>query len=159
MLALLKLIPFKDWIYGSIIVGLLIGFGWYTHHERQVGAAKLQAAVTQVASRAEAAVVAANTAAQTAETQSAKTYIKVVTAPAPRNIGLVCHRSGPGSGAVPEAHAVAGTGPGKPAADGGSAATFDPSGAALEVGAKADAQIAYLQARVHQLEAQMDHSP
>lgn len=159
MLAFLKLIPIKDWLYGSIIVALLGGFAWYTHHERQMGATKLETAVTQVANRAEAAVVAANTAAQTAERQSAKVYVKTVIAPAPRNIGLVCHRTDAGSGAVPEAHTVAGAGAGKPAANSGSAATFDPSGGALEVGAKADAQIAYLQRRVHELEAQMEHGP
>ena len=159
MLALLKLIPFKDWVYGSIIVALLAGFGWYTHHERQVGATKLQAAVTQVADRAEAAVVAANTVAKTAETQNAKVYTQVVVTPVPRPLGIVCHRTGPGSNPVPQAHAVAGAAVGKPAADRGAEASYDPSGPALAVGRQADAEIAYLQARVKELETQMEKSP
>lgn len=37
LLALLRLIPIKDWFYAGIIAILLVGFGWYTHHERNIG--------------------------------------------------------------------------------------------------------------------------
>jgi len=39
MLALLKLVPFKDWVYLSLILALLGGFAAYTIHERRIGAA------------------------------------------------------------------------------------------------------------------------
>jgi hypothetical protein len=39
MLALLKLVPLKDWIYLSLIVALLGGFVSYTIHERDIGKA------------------------------------------------------------------------------------------------------------------------
>ena len=61
MPALLALIPAKDWLYGGVIVALLIGFGAYTHHERVVGEAKVVAA-----DAAATAKVVAQTAAQTA---------------------------------------------------------------------------------------------
>lgn len=44
MLALLKLVPLKDWLYCALLVFVLICVGLYTHHERAVGAAKLTAA-------------------------------------------------------------------------------------------------------------------
>lgn len=47
--ALLALIPGKDWLYGGIIVALLVGFGWYTHRERSIGAAN-EVKVVQAAS-------------------------------------------------------------------------------------------------------------
>jgi hypothetical protein len=37
--SLLALVPFKDRVYAAVIVALLIGFGWYTVHERRIGAA------------------------------------------------------------------------------------------------------------------------
>jgi len=39
------LIPGKDQFYGAVIVALLVGFGWYTHHERALGAAHEVAAL------------------------------------------------------------------------------------------------------------------
>lgn len=39
MPALLKLVPLKDWVYLSLILALLGGFGAYTIHERHLGAA------------------------------------------------------------------------------------------------------------------------
>lgn len=54
LLALLKLVPLKDWLYVFAISALLVSFAWYTHHERQIGASKLQAAVTQESAKAEA---------------------------------------------------------------------------------------------------------
>jgi len=37
-LMLLKLIPAKDWLYIAIIVAIIGLFGWYTVHERRIGA-------------------------------------------------------------------------------------------------------------------------
>lgn len=44
-MALLSLIPFKDWVYGGIIAALIAGGIYYTHHERVVGAAHEVAAL------------------------------------------------------------------------------------------------------------------
>lgn len=41
----LSLLFSKDGLYSAIIVGLLIGFGWFVHHERAIGAAHEAAAV------------------------------------------------------------------------------------------------------------------
>jgi hypothetical protein len=48
MIAFLKLIPLKDWLYGAAIATLLVGFGVYTHHERAVGEEKIKAADAKV---------------------------------------------------------------------------------------------------------------
>lgn len=66
MLALLKLIPIKDWLYTGIIAALLIGFWYYTVHERELGAAREMAALQassaklQVAAQKQVAETAAN---------------------------------------------------------------------------------------------------
>jgi hypothetical protein len=44
MLAFLKLVPLKDWIYAGALALLLILFATYTHHERALGAARIIAA-------------------------------------------------------------------------------------------------------------------
>lgn len=59
---LLSLIPIKDWVYGGLIVALLIGFGVYTKHERNVGAAHEVAALKASSDKLER-----ETAAQTAD--------------------------------------------------------------------------------------------
>lgn len=54
-LALLRLIPSKDWLYIAAIVALLSSFTAYTIHERHVGAAHQLAAVARASAKAEAA--------------------------------------------------------------------------------------------------------
>lgn len=159
MLALLKLIPLKDWVYGGIIAALLVGFGVYTHHERVIGETKEVAAVTKVADKAEAKVTAANVAAQTTETTNAKTYDQTVAAPPVLDLGVVCQRIHAGSDQVSQAGSVPTSGVGEQQADSTVGPSFDPSGAALTRGLDADAQITYLQGRVHELEKQMEDSP
>lgn len=44
---MLSLIPFRDWCYLGAIVALLIGFGVYTKHERNIGAAHEVAALKE----------------------------------------------------------------------------------------------------------------
>lgn len=74
-MALLSLIPFKDWVYGGIIVALLIGFGVFVHHERTVGAAHEVAALQKSSQEliaketAHVALVAKTYAAAAAATQ------------------------------------------------------------------------------------------
>lgn len=38
------MIPIKDYIYGAFILILLMGFGWYTIHERNIGKQEIRAA-------------------------------------------------------------------------------------------------------------------
>lgn len=52
-LALLKLIPLKDWVYVAAIVAIVSVFTWYTVHERHVGATHELAAVTKAGHKAE----------------------------------------------------------------------------------------------------------
>lgn len=159
MLALLKLIPFKDWAYGGIIVALLVGFGVYTHHERVIGATKEAATVAKVAVKAEAKVTAANVAAQSTETTNAKTYDQTVAAPPVLDLGVVCQRTYASSNQVSKAGSVATSGVGEQSVQHPSGPAFDPSGAILDRARTADAQVTYLQGRVHELEKQMVDSP
>jgi hypothetical protein len=44
MIALLKLIPLKDWLYAALITALVITFSVYSHHERVIGEQKVERA-------------------------------------------------------------------------------------------------------------------
>lgn len=158
-MGILSLIPFKDWLYGGVIVGLLAVGGWYTVHERHIGAAHEAAAVTKVAVAAEAKVTAANTAAQTSETKYAKLYDQTVANLAVPSVGLVCHRTGGNGNTLPATGTGVTPGAGQPASDSGAGPAWDPSGALLTRAALADAQISYLQSRIHELETQMENAP
>jgi hypothetical protein len=67
-MGLLALIPAKDWLYGAVIVALLAGFGWYTVHERNLGAAHEVAALKTSSDK-----LLAQTAKQTADLQARAT--------------------------------------------------------------------------------------
>lgn len=81
MLALLKLIPLKDWLYGGVIVALLIGFGVFVHHERNVGATKVITADAAAVAKQAAHNTEIETHAQQTVTQISETYAKAVAAP------------------------------------------------------------------------------
>jgi hypothetical protein len=68
MPALLALIPVKDWIYGGIIVAILIGGTWYHHKLITEGVAEQVAADNKAS-----ATLVAHTAAQTAELKAKAT--------------------------------------------------------------------------------------
>lgn len=155
MPAFLAAIPLKDWIYCGAIVALLGGFALYTHHERAIGADEALAPVAVVAHKAEVQVAVATAVAQSTEKDNASTYAAAIAAaPAVPALGIVCHDTR--SSEVPEAAASSAPGTDRSAPDSGS---YDPSGSVLTDAARADAQIAYLQGRVHELEAQMADSP
>jgi hypothetical protein len=158
MLALLKLIPGKVYLYAGIAIAVLTWYGIHNHDERAAGAAAALAPVKVLAQKAQIQVAKADAVAQTTETDNAKTYTAAVAAPAPRSLGIVCHRD-TGSSELPEAVGVVATRIGNPATDSGSGPGYDPSSAALERAAQADAEIVYLQGRVHELEQQMLSSP
>jgi hypothetical protein len=152
MPALLALVPLKDWFYGAIIAALL-AFGIHYHSlEKQEHAAKV------VAIAAQAQVKAVDKTAETTETQSEDIY-KAVIIPAVGDVGVDCVRKHASSSPLPAASPVAGAPVGEQPADGTAGPSYDPSGAALTRAKAADAQIAYLQRRIHELETQMNNSP
>lgn len=152
MLAFLKLVPWKDVAYLAVILGLV---GWIYHK----GEAHVEAQDTKVAVAANVKVAAVDATAQVTESQNAIIYEKAVAIPAVGDIGDECVRIAPSSGSLPAADAGKGATTGNAAADSRATVRFDPSGAALTVGRKADAQIVYLQGRVRELEAQMNGAP
>lgn len=158
MLALLKLIPGKAYLYAGIVIAVLTWYGVHNHNERAAGAAAALEPVKVLAQKAQIQVAKADAAAQSTETSNGQKYVAAVAAPAPKPLRIVCHNSAD-SGEVPEAVGVVATRIGVPASDSGSGPGYDPSGAALERAREADAEIAYLQGRVHELEAQMVNSP
>ena len=158
MLALLKLIPLKDYLWAALVAGLLVWFNVHNHNERAAGAQEALAPVAVLAQKVKTEVAVGTAVAQTTESSNAQKYKAAVAAPAPRYLGIVCHRD-TGSSAVPEANPGVTTPAGIPADDSGGGPGYDPSPAALERAAQADAQITYLQGRVKELEAQMEASP
>lgn len=149
----------KAYLYAAIAVILLGGFFLYRVHEQNIGIRKEAAAVTKVAAKAQAKVTAAAVVAQSTETSNGEAYLAAVAAPSPAPLGIVCHNSRRDDDNVPEAVGVVATRIGSPAPVSGDGPGYDPSGAALKRAAAADAEIAYLQGRVHELETQMLSSP
>lgn len=106
MLAFLKLVPLKDWLYAGVIALLLIVFGAYTKHERSVGAARILSA--------DAAALVRATEKTAAETQRLKDLadkaehahdqeiadLRLYRATHPVHVG-VCHAAGNNQPSVP----------------------------------------------------------
>lgn len=151
MTALLSLISPRVVFYG-ILASLLLAFGL---HYRNLDHQAQQAKVVAIAAQND--VKRIDIAAQTTETQSALIYKEIVRIPDVPDIGVVCRNTS--RSALPTPDAVPGTTIGKPAPDSTVGPEYDPSGAALTRAKAADAQIAYLQRRVHELETQMNNSP
>jgi hypothetical protein len=149
MLAILsKVIPFRDWIYLGVFVALIGGFVYYTHHERVIGAQKIEAA-DKAAAQKQAATVAkvednARTELQSA-TQAYAAAMDAAHAPAPK---LVCYSAAPNSGRVPGHAGTSGSGNGTPSVPAESSVPFDPAPAILDNDKQADAQVALLQSYI-----------
>jgi hypothetical protein len=149
----------KEYIYIAIVLGLLGGFGWYTYHERQIGAQKIELADKKVADAQAQHVkdVQALASAQEKKIESSynEAYSKPVTdAPVAR----LCHIP---SSRRPVPAATAGNTSPASAADSGAT---DPSGVTVgpdigiplvEIGRHADAEITALQAEVAELREEM----
>ena len=149
-----KLIPIRDWLYAGAFIALLAGFGWFVHHERQVGEQKIEAADARAAAAQLALNKAKEAAAQTASTTIGATYEKVVRIPVVGDLGVSCVRNNAPAGS--DVSKTADNRSGNPQAPiGGNAAPFDPTGAALTVGRDADAQINALIDTVNALTAEM----
>lgn len=154
MLALLKLVPLKDWIYTGLIVALIAGFALFVHHERVIGEDTIKVADAKVV----AARIAHNTKveanAQATVTQIAQTYADVSSAPPAADAPHLWVQHSAPSSCTPSANA--GT-PGR--TDGGSVlsaevsnAGEEPDPSAFDVGPQldksfedADAQVTGLQ--------------
>lgn len=164
-MGILSLVPFRDWLYGGIIVAVSIfaGVEWHRHNvaEQALGAAQQVAADTRVATAAKTEIAADTAAASTTETSNAKTYDTATAAPVKPIASLVCQRAAepPSGGKLPEAGTGSASGTDQPASDSGVGPAFDPVPALLARAHAADAQIVYLQGRILELETQMKNSP
>jgi hypothetical protein len=141
----------KDALYGIVIVALGV-FLWHYHSlQNAVDTAKV------VAASAKQVVQVDQSAAKSTETQNALIYKQAIAIPAIADLGLVCQRA---SGSqVPAPNPVAAAPIGERPADGPVGPPYDPSGAVESRGRAADAQIIYLQTRVHELETEMNNAP
>lgn len=153
--AILAGIGIKDYCYAAVIAAVIGAFTWYTIHERNIGADEALAPVAVIAHKAEVQVAVGTAIAKSTEKDNGIDYVTALAAPAVPDTGLVCH-SGAGSREVPQADASSAPGADRQAPDSGG---FDPSGPVLTDARDADAQIAYLQGRVIELESQMNSSP
>lgn len=145
MLALLKLIPLKDYIYGSAIVALLIGFGVYTAHERGIGKAAEVALVTKAAAVQAALATEKTQHGLDNATQAEKLFVSVDSLPAPADAPhLIVRQCTAIRATVP---AASGAGVSVPAAD---SSVEHPQGVDIGpgldvIGRDGDAEVAYLQ--------------
>lgn len=134
----------SNWLTLGALLALLAGFGWYTHHERELGRAEVQAkdAKLAAADRQHNADVKALADAKSAK--AGETYIATTQLPATHVPSVVCQRPRP-------AHVLPATAAdsGVPAdsAHGGETVTLD-IGPALDAGRNADALITALQTEV-----------
>ena len=149
------------YFYAALALGILVGGVTLCHHIENIGVQKEAAKVTKVGVAAEKKVAAADATAQSTETQSAIIFKQAVSIPPVGDIGISCVRvnARAGGSEVPAANTGAGAAASDPATLSAEGPPYDPSGAILTRGAQADAQIAYLQRRVKELEAQMNGAP
>jgi hypothetical protein len=164
-MGLLSLIPIRDYLWGGLVVvlSIFIGVEWHRHnvHEQQLGQQVVLAQDALKAAQVQKKVAAGTAAATTTETSNAKTYEAKVAAPVQPAPSIVCKRtaSPPAGSIVPEAGAGVAPGTDQHPTVGGDGPAFDPTGPLLERAKLADAQIAYLQGRILELEKQMKDSP
>jgi hypothetical protein len=151
----------KDYLYLGAILILVSAFGWYTVHERNIEHAKDVAAAAVAVRKDNALVATDESTAKTSEYQSAIIYKQAVSIPAVADLGVSCVRNRPAAGSVslPTANAGTATPVGNATPNSAGGLTFDPTGGALTRGRDADAQIAYLQRRIVEIEKQMNDAP
>jgi hypothetical protein len=155
MLAFLKLLNPKDWLIAAALIALTIGGTWlYRHGEQRIEAqdAKLEAIDAKK-------VITVEAVAKTTEAQNANTFKDTVSAPPVANVGIRCVRESARAVSLPAPLAGAGAAASEPNPDDRVGPPYDPSGAALTRAHQADAQIRYLQARIRELEAEMNGAP
>lgn len=148
MLALLKLIPLKDFGYLAILLAVLGAFAW-TYHK---GELRIEAKDTALRAAAVALNKAAENLSDIKEIQIERTYTHIVTAPPIVSTGsLVCHTT------APVQPSPAAGGPVAPAASGTvPAGSFDPTGPILTLLRDSDAQVNALIDTVLNLQAELE---
>lgn len=132
MLALLKLIPLRDWCYLAILLAVLAAFGWTYHKGEETIKAK-DALLNQAAVALNLSV---EHAAEINEIPIGRTYEKIITSAPVPNTGLVCHATAP---VKPQTADYRPEAPYKAAALPGGG--FDPSGPILTLLRDSDAQV------------------
>lgn len=153
MIALLKFIPLKDWLYVGCIAVLLAGFASYTVHERHVGEAKIEKKDAALRAAATALNTASENLADIKEIRIETQYKYIVDSAPVANTGLVCHNTAP---AAEQPHAVASEGSANTATtDVLPSGSFDPSGPLLTLLRDADAQVNALLDRNAELEDEL----
>lgn len=153
MLALLKLVPLKDWLYCGAILVLLAGFVTYTVHERHIGEQKIEAADAKVVAAQTAANKASEEKANASIAESVQEFNAAVAAPTLPVPQLLC-RPASGGGAVPSRAPAPGPSDDTSVGPEATGPSFDPSERVLAVGRDADAQIVLLQNYIRALQAQ-----
>ena len=150
MLALLKLIPFKDWCYGALIVALIAAFGAYTIHERHVQAAKDAAKDAALAQKQIAHNEKVETHADQQLTVATAAFHVAVSTPVPAAAvpHIVCSTTAPAA-TVPSHGSAASGGNDAAHVPSESDVPFDPAPQVVQDGRDADAQVALLQAYVN----------
>jgi hypothetical protein len=156
---MLALIGIKDWIYAGVIAVILASGVWFVHHERVIGAQKIEAADAKLAATQSAYVAQAQKLANAAQTKIGETYEDTIRAPVTNApVARLC--LAPGSRTVP---ATARTHPGPASAPVGGSADTSNVTAGPDIGLKlvtighdADALITALQAENAALRAEME---
>lgn len=145
----------REILIGLALVILSIGGLWLYRHGEQ----HIEAQDAKLAALDQKKVNAVEQTAQSTETQSAIIYKQAIAIPAVPDLGVECVRNAPRGGQLPAAVGVAAAGTGERSADRGTGLAFDPTGPALTRAAEANAQIAYLQRRIKELETEMNGAP
>ncbi len=149
MLALLKLIPFKDWCYLAFIVGLLTAFASWSIHERHIQAAKDAATDAALAKAQIAQSIKVETHADQQVTAAVKTYDQAVATPVPLvNIPRIVCSATITPAAVPGDGSPTGRSDGTTRVPEESTVPFNPAPAIAADGRDADAQVKLLQAYI-----------
>lgn len=148
---LATLVPRKDYIYGALILVLVIGFGWFTFHERSIGRREVELKDKVLA----AAQIAKNKEIENGISQGIQAAVDKwkqdhpvpVPLPAPR---IVCYSSASGAGAKRESTSGTSNDPGTavPISPESINEGFDPSTAVSTTGTAADTEIVRLKAKV-----------
>jgi hypothetical protein len=145
----------KEWLVLIALIALSVGGAWLYRHGEQ----HIEAQDAKLAAIDQRKVAVVETTAKDTESHNDVLYKQTVSAPAVASVGIKCVRNAPSAVSLPAPNTGSGTAVGVGASDSGSGPTYDPSGPALTRARQADAQIKYLQARVHELESEMNGAP
>jgi cell division protein FtsB len=154
-LALLKLISPKEWLVLIALIALAAGGAWLYRHGEQ----HIEAQDAKLAAIDQRKVAVVETTAKDMESHNDVLYKQTVSAPAVASVGIKCVRNAASAVPLPASNTGSGTAARDAITDSGSGPTYDPSGPALTRARKADAQIKYLQARIRELESEMNGAP